>query len=396
MGQNKYNVLYIDDEHNNLIVFENAFFTQYNIFTALSGEEGLKILGKEEIHLVITDQKMPGMTGVEFLETIKPLYPDIITMIITAYSDIDFIIPAINKCGVYSYILKPWDVRELNYTLENALTKYQLQHDNKTLLENLRMANEQLEDKIKARTKELQVKNDELAKINAIKDKLFTIISHDLRQPILSFGVFLETLKVVKEELTPEKFQTITNSIESHLWQVKDLMDNLLHWSMLQMEGKEMARSNFDMTATVDKNISLYRSIAVQKQIEINFEKAADKVLAVGDVDMSEVVLRNLLSNAIKFTNSGGNIKCSVGNVNGDVIVTIRDSGIGISKEVMSKFFVIGEQVSTRGTANEKGIGLGLKLCKEFIEKQGGRLEVTSEVGTGSTFVFSLPKATVN
>ena len=192
-----YTILYVDDEYNNLVVFENAFFIHYNILTAISGQEALKIIRENEIHLIITDQKMPGITGIELLEEISPEFPDIPSMIITAYSDVDFIIPAINKCGIFSYILKPWDSRELKITIDNALAKYQLNMDNKMLLGNLRKANEELESKVIDRTIELNNKNEELIAINTLKDILFTVISHDLRQPVLSFEVILETIRSV-------------------------------------------------------------------------------------------------------------------------------------------------------------------------------------------------------
>ena len=158
MNDKRYHILYVDDEVNNLVVFKNAFFRDYEVHTALSAAEGLKIVDQYMIHLIVTDQKMPGMTGVEFLEKVVETHPETMRLILTAYSDIDFIMRAINKCGIYRYILKPWDTRELKIIIDKALQNYQLVQDKKHLLENLEKANRELEDKVQARTNELKSK----------------------------------------------------------------------------------------------------------------------------------------------------------------------------------------------------------------------------------------------
>jgi len=388
----KYTILYIDDEYNNLVVFENAFFIYYNILTALSGQKALKIIRENEIHLIITDQKMPVMTGIELLEEISPEFPDIPSMIITAYSDVDFIIPAINKCGIFSYILKPWDSRELKITIDNALAKYQLSKDNKLLLENLKKANEELESKVIDRTIELNKKNEELIAINSLKDILFTVISHDLRQPVLSFEVILETIRSYKDKLTKEKIQSLTTAIQSQLTEVKDLMDNLLNWAMVQMQYHELNKQEFDLSKSLERNIELYRDPANKKRIKIILHKKKERKYVNGDESMYDVVLRNLLSNAIKFTDRDGKIDCSIDHTKSYMVVSIKDNGRGISKETKEKLFNIREMVTTRGTAKEKGIGIGLKLCKELVEMQGGKISLESEAGEGSVFSFTVPK----
>jgi len=388
----KYTILYVDDEYNNLVVFENSFFSHYNILTAISGQQALKITRQNEIHLIITDQKMPGMTGIELLEEISPEFPDIPSMIITAYSDIDFIIPAINKCGIFSYILKPWDSRELKITIDNALAKYQLSKDNKLLLENLRKANEDLERKVIDRTIELNKKNEELMVINSLKDKLFTVISHDLRQPVLSFEVLLETIRSYKDKLTKEKIESLTTAIQSQLTEVKDLMDNLLNWAMVQMQYHELNKQEFDLSKSLKRNLELYRDQANEKRIKLNLHEKKDKEYVNGDENMYDVVLRNLLSNAIKFTDLDGKIDCSIDHIKSYIVVSIKDNGRGIPKETKEKLFNNMEMITTRGTAKEKGIGIGLKLCKEFVEMQGGKISLESEVGEGSIFSFTVPK----
>ncbi len=138
-------ILYVDDEQNNLTAFKATFRRDFKIYTAISAAEGIKILDEEDIHILITDQRMPVMTGVEFLESILEKYPDMIRILLTGYTDIEAVIDAINKGQVYRYITKPWDETELRMTINNAFEVYNLKKENKELLVKLKRANEQLE-----------------------------------------------------------------------------------------------------------------------------------------------------------------------------------------------------------------------------------------------------------
>lgn len=139
------NILYIDDEVNNLVTFKANFRKDYKIFTAESAEEGRKILGENKIQVVITDHRMPGMTGVQFLESILDVYPDPIRILLTGFSDIETIIEAINKGQIYRYVMKPFNPAELKITIDNSLEVYYLREENKELMKKLMMVNEQLE-----------------------------------------------------------------------------------------------------------------------------------------------------------------------------------------------------------------------------------------------------------
>ena len=157
-------ILYIDDEEDNLIVFKSAFRRYYKVYTAISGEEGLEILNNEDIALVITDQRMPRMTGVQFLQSL-PEDKDVIRMILTGYSDVEAIIDAINMGKVYRYITKPWSKEELKVTLDNAIEAYRLRNTNKKLIKELKIANEYLEQKVLERTLEVRSQKIEIEKL---------------------------------------------------------------------------------------------------------------------------------------------------------------------------------------------------------------------------------------
>jgi class 3 adenylate cyclase len=144
-GKKKFTILYVDDEKHNLTSFKAAFRREYNILTAASGQEGIEIMHQNEVNLVISDQRMPGMTGVQFLEQILPEYPEAIRMVLTGFSDIEAIIDAINSGGVFRYITKPWDEMELRMTIENARQMYDLQHKNRDLVHELQAKVEEQE-----------------------------------------------------------------------------------------------------------------------------------------------------------------------------------------------------------------------------------------------------------
>jgi len=158
------------------------------------------------------------------------------------------------------------------------------------------------------------------------------------------------------------------------------------------MQYHELNKQEFDLSKSLKRNIELYRDPANEKRIEINLHEKKERKYVNGDESMYDVVLRNLLSNAIKFTDRDGKIDCSIDHTKSYMVVSIKDNGRGIPKETKEKLFNIREMVTTRGTAKEKGIGIGLKLCKELVEMQGGKISLESEVGEGSVFSFTVPK----
>ncbi|MBU2913145.1 MULTISPECIES: response regulator [Reichenbachiella] len=161
-NRDKYTILYVDDEESNLRIFRMAFKREYNVLTALGGNEAIEMLRTNDIQCLITDQKMPEMTGTELLERVLPEFPDVIRMILTGFADIEAIVKAVNKCGIYKYITKPWDKGEMKLTIDKALEAYELKSDKINLIRELEKANSSLEEKVDQRTKELAEVNKRL------------------------------------------------------------------------------------------------------------------------------------------------------------------------------------------------------------------------------------------
>lgn len=215
----KPSILYIDDEEDNLIVFKSAFRRFYKVHTALSGEEGLEILKTQDISVVITDQRMPRMTGVQFLKNL-PEESDMIRMILTGYSDMESIIDAVNTGKVYRYIVKPWDKEELKITVDNAIEAFQLRRANKHLIQELKEANEYLEQKVLERTLEVNQQKEEVEKL--LLNILPAEVAHELKEKGEATPHFFECATVlfadfvgftkIAEGLTPQELVAELNS----------------------------------------------------------------------------------------------------------------------------------------------------------------------------------------
>ena len=234
--------------------------------------------------------------------------------------------------------------------------------------------------------------NAQLQALNATKDKFFSIIGHDLKGPLNSLSSFSGLLINHTESLTKEEIQMLAKDFDKSLKNLSALLNNLLEWSRSQTGNIEFKPEVFDMTSLLKENKELLCTQAQNKKISFLVETNLQAKVKAHKHSLNTVI-RNLISNAIKFTPEGGLIKLSLNQTNGDVLVSVADTGVGMSPEVITKLFRIDAKHTTKGTANEKGTGLGLILCKDFVEKNGGRLWVESEDGKGSVFYFTVPSA---
>ena len=241
---------------------------------------------------------------------------------------------------------------------------------------------------------EIKRKNEELTNLNATKDKFFSIIAHDLKSPfnsIIGFSSLLSRQLQEKDFSAIERYATI---IQNSSQQAMDLLMNLLEWSRSQTGRIVFTPENIDLSVMINQSIELFYGSAQQKSITIYSKIAVTRSL-LADKAMINTILRNLISNAIKFTKIGGEIIVSAEQKPHEIVVTVSDNGVGMDKESIGKLFRIDQSHSTLGTEKEKGTGLGLLLCSEFIEKHGGRIWVDSTPGKGSKFSFTIPETKI-
>jgi signal transduction histidine kinase len=248
---------------------------------------------------------------------------------------------------------------------------------------------EALREKKQLETK-LAAQNEELQQLNATKDKFFSIIGHDLKGPFNAIVGYSHLLVEQVSEKDYEGIEEYAGIILKSSERAMDLLTNLIVWSRSQTGRMEFNPQKLDMISIIGDVVALLSDTARQKGIILT-QKTDPVILMYADSAMMATVLRNLVSNAIKFTNSGGEIVISAAAKHNKLTVSVADSGIGISTDRLEKLFRIDESYSTPGTNNEQGTGLGLILCKDFIEKHTGTIWVESDKGKGSTFYFTTP-----
>lgn len=235
---------------------------------------------------------------------------------------------------------------------------------------------------------EMETRSEELERLNQVKDKFFSIISHDLRSPINALAGLLDLLD--KGAVSNEELPNHVKEIKARFNHTRTLLNNLLDWTLLQMDKLNLQPSKIDVRGIVEENIQLLSSVH-GKHITLANEVPV-QTIAFADSNTVNLVIRNLITNALKFTNDGGVVTVKGKMKNDEILITVHDNGVGMKPEVLSMLFDKTAPYTTRGTANEKGTGLGLILCKEFVEKNGGKIWVDSEENVGSTFYFTLPK----
>ena len=230
----------------------------------------------------------------------------------------------------------------------------------------------------------------QLLQLNADKDLFISILGHDLINPFNNILGFSEILTDETNSLNSEEIKDIANNINKSARNTYNLLEDILMWARTQSGKVPFDPQRLSFKSICKDILEIFYQSAKAKNITLNCF-VQDELNIFADIDMFKTVLRNLLSNAIKFTNNGGEIIISAEQNSENVTISVSDNGTGISPESLAKLFDISEVISTRGTAKETGTGLGLLLCKEFVEKHGGKIWVESEVGNGSQFKFTLP-----
>ena len=229
---------------------------------------------------------------------------------------------------------------------------------------------------------------NELEKLNQLKDRIFSIIAHDLRGPLVNLSEVLKMLS--NQQITPEEFTSLSPSLSKDIIYTTDLLENILHWSRSQLKGFGIKKEFFNLRNLIINEINYHLPAASIKKIKIIHDVFPGEMV-YADILMIQIVMRNIINNAIKFCYEGSEIQITAAyQKNHKMLICIEDNGIGMSEEIISKIFK-DENVTTRGTSNEKGTGLGLMVCKDFINRNDGDITVTSTLGKGSKFCITIP-----
>lgn len=366
-------ILVVDDEVDNLDLLRRTFRREYHVTTANSAMEALSLLEQREFAVIVSDQRMPEMTGVELFQKAREKYPLTIRILLTGYTDINALVDAINMGHVYRYVTKPWSREEIVMTVKRAVEHYETSKQNLELLDELKIINE-----------ELQRNNEELKRLDQLKTRFMVISSHELRTPASIISGNLELLSSgAIGDFTNDQNEIIHNAYKGTT-RLIDLIEDVLSVLRIDSHKVTMKVSSFSVRQTAEEIISDVRLfLQERKQTVIN---TIPDVMIEGDANRFGQVFMNLLSNAMKYSSDGASIELS-GTVEGDQLhLVCRDSGIGIPRseleKIFDRFYQLGDADQHR-TSKYKfmggGSGLGLTIVRGTVEEHGGRAWAESE-----------------
>lgn len=359
MSEEQIRVLYIDDEVQNLNLFKACFRHDFHIFLAKSAVEGIAHLEQQDIHVIVSDQKMPGITGVQFFESILPKFPDPVRILLTAYTDEQALVDAINKGQIFRYLRKPWEEEDLRMTIRSAFQSFST---SRRMLE---------------QNAELLKRNDEL-------NRFVYSASHDLKAPLGSIQGILDLAKMEGEEDNAAQYLSL---IERSVKQLEVFIHNIIQYYKNTQLKEQLDRIDFQkMVAEILESYKYYQFTPL---IDFRTEIVQEDQF-VGDTFRIHTILNNLLSNAIKYQRKdepAKYVRISVKTSPEEVYIRVEDNGIGIPAEHLNQIY----NMFFRATSENSGSGMGLYILNEALSKISGKIAVDSRMEAGTVFEVTVP-----
>ena len=375
-------VLFVDDDENVLKSIARLFANEpYGVAVVDNTTEAMAVLKREKIKVVLSDQRMPDMPGVEFLHRLKAQYPDIVRILFTAYADFTAIEQAINISEVFRFIDKPWHPEELRAAVVGALYHYDLVIENRQLFEVTKNKNE-----------ELQIANCKLKVLCDIQKDFSSTLSHELRTPLASIKAAIDiVISGTAGDVTAEQ-KDFLGRAKDNVDRLNRLINDILDLAHLESGRTVLKINSGNLNKTIQAVASAQEAVLRAKGLELKVSLDANLPVLAFDHDKIAQVLNNLISNAAKFTDAGSITVSSVHNVPSNCVeVSVADTGPGIKSEDVVKLFEKFQQLGEPAQRKHGGTGLGLAICKEIVRQHGGKISVQSKAGEGSRFYFVIP-----
>jgi signal transduction histidine kinase len=387
-GKFKHSLLVVDDEPDLVHSVQDLLRFEYRVLGATRATEGLKIMEREHVHIVMSDQRMPEMTGVEFLKRLREQYPDTVRLLFTAYADITAVVDAINQGNVYRYISKPWEPRELQAVLRQAVEHYDLLAERKRLVAELENKN-----------RELETANAELRQANEMKKAFIKVASHELRTPLTIVQGLADLAQRQTEISLPLRHWL--ERIYAGSIRLNERVDQMLKLLLANHFERPLNRQEADLTMLLRTAAADVGTFVEQRYQTLELDLPADLGTIYVEAEKIRDSVFQLLCNAVKFTRDGGMVRVSAARLpDGGVQIQVTDTGVGIEAECLPRIFDpfftrfdVSRHSSGVYEFDRRGLGLGLSVVKAFIEMHGGQVTVQSEVGKGSTFTITLPSS---
>lgn len=391
-NETKGNILIVDDEPENLkllslLLIENG----YKVRAAKTGKEALSSIQFSLPDLALLDIKLPDLSGFDICKNIKSdvSTKELPVLFLSALKESNDIVYGF-EVGAQDYITKPFNIKEVLARVNTHMQLYLLRKELEAKAIELKIANDKLEKEIaiSQQVELMRQKNNEIAELNAAKDKFFSIIAHDLRGPFVGFlGLtsFFQNPEISFDEM--KRYGELLNKSANNLFK---LLENLLTWARMQRGAVEFNPNIYKLCDVVKQNEVFLNDYAAKKKIELTMQ-IPEPLEVYADIEMLNTILRNLISNGIKFTRIGGKVIVTAIEKDNEILISIQDFGIGMNGKILNGLFKIDQKTARPGTEKESSTGLGLLLCKEFVEKHGGKVWAESEEEKGSIFYFTLP-----
>ena len=367
INKGDYKILIVDDVVSNVLLLKILLTNEkYQVCTANCGNMAIEQAKAEKPDLILLDVMMPDITGFDAAQILKkdPETAHIPIIFLTALNNPSDLVHGF-QVGANDFLTKPFNKEELVVRVFHQI-------------------------KLVAATRIIERQNAELRATIGNRDKMYSVIAHDLRSPMASIRMVLNLVAAsASPELIGQEMYDLLDKANKESEDVHDLLDNLLKWTKSQTGRLTVVRQDLDLNDIIPGVVDIFEMIAQNKHIKLNYQTSASSVIVTADNDMLKTVVRNFMSNAIKFTPENGSIDIILSTEGNYAKVSVRDHGVGIAPERLSSIFNKGE--TTYGTGGEEGSGLGLQLCQDFATKNGGSCTVESVLGEGSTFSVLVP-----
>jgi signal transduction histidine kinase len=378
-------LLVVDDEPDLVQSVKDLLRFDFRVLGATRASEGLRIMDREHVQVIMSDQRMPEMTGVELLGQVKVAHPDTVRLLFTAYSDLSAVIDAINQGSVYRYIAKPWRTEELKTVLKQAVEYYELQEERRNLVRTVQQKNEQLE-----------AANAELRHANEMKKGFIKVASHELRTPLTILMGFSElAAKLTKPQPELHNWMERIHAASARL---HDRVDQMVKLLLSERFERPLQRHEVEVAFLLRDAASEIAGFVTIRQQELRLEIPDDLGSINVEADKIRDSLVQLLMNAVKFTPNGGKICLSaMRTADGRLRIAISDTGMGIDPQALPRIFEpfftrfdVSHHSSGTFEYDRRGLGLGLSVARAFIEMHGGEIQVVSKLEHGTTFTINL------
>ena len=367
INRSDYKILIVDDVVSNVLLLKILLTNEkFQICTASNGRECIEKTKSEHPDLILLDVMMPDLNGFDTAVILKndPETANVPIIFLTALNTPSDLVQGF-KVGASDFLTKPFNKEEL---IVRVMQQISLVAARRIIME----------------------QNEELRHTISNRDKMYSVIAHDLRSPMASILMVLNLfVSTVSPEMIGQELYDLIDKANRESEETHSLLDNLLKWTKSQTGRLNVVYQDFEINDVVLGVVDIFVIIAETKHIRLNCNLGTENLKVHADTDMLNTVIRNFLSNAIKFSNENSTIDITVARSGDFARISVRDHGVGISEDRIASLFSSGK--TTYGTKNEEGSGLGLQLCKDFAVKNGGDVEVESVHGEGSTFSVLVP-----